>query len=143
MDKYTGEQKGRSFLQGFSFSSFFIGVGLCAVVAFAAINLFGSKSVEASNSPGHTFSVNLTGVPEGKELVPGDVQTLSPAVHNGSTTDYIYGFVKVSFNPDVYEIVDASWELVSEREGKTIFSYSSGNQMIPVGWEKMHSLLPV
>lgn len=110
-----------------------MGVGLCAVVAFAAINLFGSKSVEVSNSPGHTFSVNLTGVPEGTELVSGDAQTLSPAVHNGSTTDYIYGFVKVSLNPDVYEIVDASWELVSEEPGEAIFSYSSAGHMIPVG----------
>ena len=82
---------------------------------------------------GHTFSVDLTGVPEGTELVPGDVQQLSPSVHNGSTTDYIYSFVKVSFNPDVYEIVEPSWELVSEESGEAIFSYSSEGQMIPVG----------
>lgn len=83
MDKHTEEQKGRSFLQGFSFSSFFVGIGLCAVIAFAAINLFGSKSANVNNTPGHTFSVDLTGVPEGTELVPGDVQSLSPSVHNG------------------------------------------------------------
>ena len=47
MDKHTeekieqNEQKNRrSFFQGFSFSSFFLGIGLCAVVAFAAINVF-------------------------------------------------------------------------------------------------------
>ena len=85
------------------------------------------------NRAGHTFSVDLTGVPEGTELVPGDVQGLEPSVHNGSTTDYIYAFVRVSFNPDVYEITDPSWELVSEEPGEAIFSYSSGNQMIPVG----------
>ena len=132
MDKHTGEQKGRSFLQGFSFSSFFIGVGLCAVIAFAAINLFGSKSADVGNTRGHTFEVNLTGVPEGTELVPGDVQQLSPSVHNGSTTDYIYAFVKISYNPDVYEIVDPTWELVSEEAGEAIFSYSSEGQMTPV-----------
>ena len=100
MDKHTEEQNEqknrRSFLQGFSFSSFFFGIGLCAVIAFAAINLFGSKSADVDNRPGHTFSVDLTGVPEGTELVPGDVQTLSPSVHNGSTTDYIYSFVKLA-----------------------------------------------
>ena len=90
---------------------------LGAVVAFAAINLFGSKSVDVGNTPGHTFSVDLTGVPEETELVPGDVQQLSPSVHNGSTTDYIYGFIRVSYNPDVYEITDPSWELVSEKPG--------------------------
>ncbi len=78
MDKNKTEQNEqknrRSFLQGFSFSSFFLGIGLCAVIAFAAINLFGSKSVDVDNKPGHTFSVDLTGVPEGTELVPGDVQ---------------------------------------------------------------------
>ena len=140
MDKHVGEkieqeeQKNRrSFLQGFSLSSFFLGIGLCAVIAFAAINLFGSKSVDVSNTPGHTFSVDLTGVPEGTALVPGDVQGLSPAVHNGSTTDYIYSFVKISFNPEVYEIVEPSWEVVSEEPGESIYSYSSENQMIPVG----------
>ena len=106
---------------------------MCAVIAFAAINLFGSKSANVSNTPGHTFSVDLTGVPEGTELVPGDVQQLSPSVHNGSTTDYIYGFIRVSYNPDVYEITDPSWELVSEESGESIFSYSSEAQMIPVG----------
>jgi len=134
-DKIEQEERKnrRSFLQGFSFSSFFLGIGLCAVIAFAAINLFGSKSAEVDNRAGHTFSVDLTGVPEGTELVPGDVQQLSPSVHNGSTTDYIYSFVKVSFNPDVYEITEPSWELVSEKPGETIFSYSSEGQMIPVG----------
>ena len=101
-------------------------------MAYAAINLFGSKSVDVANTPGHTFSVDLTGVPEGTELVPGDAQTLSPAVHNGSTTDYIYAFVSISYNPDVYEIMDPSWELVSEEEGLAIYSYSSGGEMIPV-----------
>lgn len=101
-------------------------------MAYAAINLFGSKSADVANTPGHTFSVDLTGVPEGTELVPGDVQSLNPAIHNGSTTDYIYAFVSVSYNPDVYEITDPSWELVSEEDGLSIYSYSSGNQMIPV-----------
>ena len=133
MEDKNEQKNRRSFLQGFSLSSFFLGIGLCAAVAFAAINLFGSKSADVDNKPGHTFSVDLTGVPEGTELVPGDVQQLSPSVHNGSTTDYIYSFVKVSFNPDVYEIVDASWELVSEEPGEAIFSYSSGSEMIPVG----------
>ena len=85
------------------------------------------------NKPGHTFEVDLTNVPEGTELVPGDVQSLSPSVHNGSTTDYIYGFIRVSYNPDVYAITDLSWELVSEEPGEAIFSYSSGSEMIPVG----------
>ena len=71
-----------------------------------------------SNTPGHTFSVDLTGVPEGTELVPEDVQQLSPSVHNGSTTDYIYSFVKVEYNPDVYEITEPSWEVVAESEGE-------------------------
>ena len=77
-----------------------------------------------NNTPGHTFEVDLTGVPEGTELVPGDVQSLSLAVHNGSTMDYIYAFVSISYNPDVYAITDPSWELVSEEGGEAIFSYS-------------------
>lgn len=89
--------------------------------------------MEVDNRAGHTFSVDLTNVSEGTELVPGDVQQLSPSVHNGSMTDYIYSFVKVSFNPDVYQIMDANWELVSEEPGEAIFSYSSGSEMIPVG----------
>ena len=108
MEDKNEQKNRRSFLQGFSFSSFFLGIGLCAVIAFVAINLFGSKSVDVDNNPGHTFSVDLIGVPEGTELVPGDVQSLTPSVHNGSTTDYIYSFVKFSFNPDAYEIADAS-----------------------------------
>ena len=118
----------KSFSIGYAIAFLLLG----AVVAYAAINLFGSKSADVANTPGHTFSVDLTGVPEGTELVPGDVQTLSPAVHNGSTTDYIYAFVSVSYNPDVYEIVDSSWELVSEEDGLSIYSYSSGGEMIPV-----------
>ena len=39
----------------------------------------------------------------------------------------------MSFNPDVYEIMDASWELVSEEPGEAIFSYSPGSEMISVG----------
>ena len=117
-------KKRRSFFQGFSFSSFLIGMGLCAISVFAAINLFGSKSSDVNNTPGHTFEVDLTGVPEGTELVPGDVQSLSLAVHNGSTMDYIYAFVSISYNPDVYAITDPSWELVSEEGGEAIFSYS-------------------
>lgn len=74
----------------------------------------------------------MTGVPEGTELVLGDVQSLSPAVHNGSTTDFIYSFISISYNPDVYEIVEPSWELVSEEDGLAIYSYSSGGEMIPV-----------
>ena len=132
MDKHTDEQKRRSFFQGFSFSSFFWGIAVCAAVAFAAINLFGSKSADVSNKPGHTFEVDLTGVPVGTELVPGDVQSLSPSVHNGSTTDYIYAFVSISYNPDVYAITDPTWELVSDEAGEAVYSYSSGNQMIPV-----------
>lgn len=133
MEDKNEQKNRRSVFQGFSFSSFFLGIGLCAVAAFAAINLFGSKSANVNNTPGHTFSVDLTGVPEGTEMVPGDVQQLSPSVHNGSTTDYIYAFIRVSYNPDVYEIMDASWELVSEEPGEAIFSYSSGSEMIPVG----------
>ena len=125
-------KKRRSFFQGFSFSSFLIGMGLCAIAVFAAINLFGSKSADVSNKPGHTFEVDLTGVPEGTELVPGNVQSLSPSVHNGSTTDYIYAFVSISYNPDVYAITDPSWELVSDEVGEAIFSYSGDGQMIPV-----------
>ena len=87
----------------------------------AAINLFRSKSSNVSNTPCHTFSVDLTGVPEGIELVHGDVQTLSPSVHNGSTTGYIYAFVSVSYNPDVYAITDPSWDLVLEIAGEAIF----------------------
>ena len=59
-------------------------------------------------------------------------ESLSPSVQNGSTTDYIYAFVSVSYNPDVYEIVDSSWELVSQEPGLAIYSYSSGGEMIPV-----------
>ena len=118
----------KSFSIGYAIAFLLLG----AVVAYAAINLFGSKSADVANTPGHTFSVDLTGVPEGTELVPGDVQSLNPAIHNGSTTDYIYAFVSVSYNPDVYEITDPSWELVSEEDGLSIYSYSSGNQMIPV-----------
>ena len=94
----------KSFSMGYAIAFLLLG----AVVAFAAINLFGSKSADVSNKPGHTFSVNLTGVPEETELVPGDVQSLNPAVHNGNTTDYIYAFVSVSYNPDVYAITDSS-----------------------------------
>ena len=61
------------------------------------------------------------------------MQQLSPSVHNGSTTDYIYSFVKVSFNPDVYEIVEPSWEVVTETPGEVVYSYSSGSEMLPVG----------
>ena len=132
MEDKNEQKNRRSFLQGFSFSSFFLGIGLCAVIAFAAINLFGSKIVDVDNRAGHTFSADLTGVPEGTELIPGDVQELNPSLHNGSTTDYIYSFVKVSFNPDVYEIVEPSWELVSEEPGEAIYSYSSGSEMTPV-----------
>ena len=39
----------------------------------------------------------------------------------------------MSYNPEVYEITDASWEQVSEEPGEAIFSYSSEDQMIPVG----------
>ena len=125
-------KKRRSFFQGFSFSSFLIGMGLCAISVFAAINLFGSKSVEVDNRAGHTFSVDLTNVSEGTELVPGDVQQLSPSVHNGSTTDYTYAFVTVSYNPDVYEIVEPTRELVASSPGEAVYSYSAEGQMIPV-----------
>ena len=65
-----------------------------------------------ANTLSHTLSVDLTVAPKGTELVPGDVQSLSPLVHNGSTTDYIYAFVNFSYKPDIYQIVNPSWEIV-------------------------------
>ena len=90
---------------------------MCAAIVFTAINIFGLKSAVVANRTDHTFSVDLTGVPEGTGLVSGDVQTLSLSVHNGSTTDYVYAFIRVSYNPDVYTITGPSWELVSEELG--------------------------
>ena len=105
----------------------FLSIG---VVVYGVISLFGSNSQTINNTKGRHFSVELSDVTTGVEVLPGTEISLTPKVDNTSLTEYIYVFIEFRYDKDVYEITNVSgWEVVSNEGNSTVYSYSTSGTM--------------
>ena len=104
------------------------------MAVYAATALFGSQSKTMNNTKGKSFSIALSDVTDGEEVLPGTELDISPAISNTSLTEDIYVFIKFVFDKDVYEITNVTgWEVVENGDNYTIYSYSTTGTMNNVG----------
>ena len=70
------------------------------MTVFAIVSLLGSTpSQTIENTKGRSFSIVLSDVIDGEEVLPGSEQALAPVITNTSATESVYVFIKfVKFN---------------------------------------------
>lgn len=105
-------------------------IAAVGIVAYAAANYFFHLHYEVDNSRGVKIEGSWTGEVSGKEVVPGSTFSLNQTITNNST-DYIYLFVRVDTEGNVYKIsnLDSSWSVVKEADDEVLLAYGAASSM--------------
>lgn len=113
---------------------------VCVVGAVYAATLYqASDSGIINNTKGNSFSVDLSGIVAGVEMVPGDKQSVSPAVEN-TGTERMYVFVRFDVattvdNEPVYSFQTESdtWVRINTEEpGELLYYYGDADGSVEV-----------
>ena len=106
-------------------------IAVFGVVVYAATTFF-HLDFNVNNTRGISISGSWTGNDiAGKEVIPGSTFQLSPVITNNST-DYVYLFVRIDTEENVYKIsdLDSSWSVIKEDDGMILLAYGSESAMV-------------
>ena len=107
----------------------FLGV---AIVTYAIMNLFVSKSVTTSFTKKQIFRVDFNTGLNGGEVGPGDSFSVNPVIYNDATED-MFVFIRVDMpfvdgSPLYTFEVDRDWTQVESDGGVVVYAYTAGSE---------------
>ena len=107
----------------------FLGV---AIVTYAIMNLFVSKSVTTSFTKKQIFRFDFNTGLNGGEVGPGDSFSVNPVIYNDATED-MFVFIRVDMpfvdgSPLYTFEVDRDWTQVESDGGVVVYAYTAGSE---------------
>ena len=113
---------------------------LLTVGAVAAILKYATKSETSKLTKGEIFEIDLSTDLTAATLLPGDSININPVVTNDATSDmyvFIAVYTPVVGQDSIYAYnVGEDWSVVESTERKTVYSYSTTDEMTPLTLEE-------